>query len=184
MSTQYDHQWPPDATSVDAARNGDREMLTSMLVTGVPKLMAFYRGMGFRQQDAEDMAADASEKIVRHLATLRNPQTFEAWFWRIARNTYHDHLRKRRRTAGVREVGPVYDLPEDAVVLESDHVAVRLAFGKLSARDRELLWMREVVGMAYGDIAGRFGATSGATRVAVMRARNRLEEALRAVEGE
>lgn len=184
MSAPYslNHQWPPDAATVDAARNGNRQILTSILTTGVPKLVAFYRGMGFTMQDAEDMAADASESIVRHLPKLRNPQTFEAWFWRIARNKYHDHLRKRQRTAVVREAGAIYELPEDTVLLESDHEAVRLALRSLSRRDRELLWMREVIGMEYADIAGRLLATSGATRVAVMRARNRLEQALRDVE--
>jgi RNA polymerase sigma-70 factor, ECF subfamily len=184
MSYSPNHQWPPDAATVDAARNGNRQVLTTMLATGVPKLVAFYRGMGFSVQDAEDMAADASESIVRHLPRLRNPQTFEAWFWRIARNKYHDHLRKRRRTAGVREIEPVDGMPEDGVVLESEHEAVRTAFLTLPVRDRELLWLREVVGMEYGDIAGRMSATSGAARVAVMRARRRLEEALAKVEGE
>ena len=182
MSYSPNHQWPPDAATVDAARNGNRQVLTSMLAAGVPKLVAFYRGMGFSVQDAEDMAADASESIVRHLPRLRNPQTFEAWFWRIARNKYHDHLRKRRRTSAVPEVEPVYDMPDDGLVLESEHEAVRRAFLTLPVRDRELLWLREVAGMEYSDIAGRMSATSGATRVAVMRARRRLEEALAKVE--
>ena len=177
------HQWPPAAATVDAARSGNSEVLTSLLATGVPKLVAFYRGMGFSRQDAEDMTADACESIVRHLPKLRNSQTFEAWFWRIARNKYHDHLRKRRRTAGVQEAGSILELPEDGVVLEAEHEVVRRAFGMLPARDRELLWMREVVGMEYADMAGRLSVTSGATRVAVMRARRKLEEALARIEG-
>jgi len=181
--SSLNHQWPPSAPTVDAARNGDRQVLTSMLATGVPKLVAFYRGMGFTRQDAEDMAADACESIVRHLPKLRNPQTFEAWFWRIARNKYHDHLRKRQRTPVVREAAPVFDAPDDGVVLESEHEDIRRAFLELSERDRELLWMREVVGMEYADIASRLKATSGATRVAVMRARRKLEEALSRIEG-
>jgi len=184
MSYSPNHRWPPDAETVDAARNGDRQVLTSMLAVGVPKLVAFYRGMGFSVQDAEDIAADTSESIVRHLPKLRNPQTFEAWFWRIARNKYHDHLRRRRRTPDVREAGSVQEMPEDTVLLKSEHEAVRLAFLTLAAHDRELLWLREVVGMAYADIAGRMSVTSGATRVAVMRARRRLEEALAMVEDE
>jgi len=184
MSYSPNHLWPPDADTVRAARNGDRQILTTMLATGVPKLVAFYRGMGFSRQDAEDMAADTTESIVRNLPKLRNPHTFEAWFWRIARNKYHDHLRKRRRTAGVRETEPIYDLPEDGPLLESEHEAVRRAFLTLPSKDREVLWLRDVVGMEYSDIAGRMSATSGATRVAVMRARRRLEEALAQVEGE
>ena len=182
VSPSHDGFWPPDATVVDAARNGDTQVLTGILTVGVPKLIAFYRGMGFRREDAEDMASETCEAVVRHLPGLRNAQTFEAWFWRIARNKYHDHLRKRRRNPGVREAEAIYELPDDTVVLEAEHEAVRIALQELPPRDRELLWMREVVGLPYADIAGQFRVTSGATRVAVMRARRRLEEALRAID--
>ena len=59
-----------------------------------------------------------------------------------------------------------------------EHAEIREAFASLRPRDRELLWLREVVGLGYADIAGRFSLREGAVRIAVMRARQRLEEAL------
>ena len=41
--------------------------------------------------------------------------------------------------------------------------------------------MRDVVGLSYGEIAGRFAAKEGAIRIGVMRARQRLEESLNQV---
>ncbi len=177
-----DRSWPPDAVAVEAARDGDRATLTLILSVGVPKLIAFYRGMGFSTQDAEDLTSETCESIVRHLPRLRNPHTFEAWFWRIARNKFHDHLRRRKRTPRPRETEVAHDGPEDKMVIEAEHESVRSALLELPPRDRELLWLRDVAGLPYGDIAGRYGATSGAVRIAVMRARRRLEEALGVIE--
>jgi RNA polymerase sigma-70 factor (ECF subfamily) len=138
--------------------------------------------MGFSTQDAEDLTSETCESIVRHIRGLRNPHTFEAWFWRIARNKFHDHLRRRRRTPQNQDTDIAHDGPEEKLVIEAEHESVRVALQELPARDRELLWLRDVAGLPYGDIAGRYGATSGAVRVAVMRARRRLEEALAVVE--
>ena len=56
--------------------------------------------------------------------------------------------------------------------MADEHADVRTAFAGLSVRDRELLWMREVAGLPYTDVAGRFSLKQGAARIAVMRAAN------------
>ena len=175
--------WPPVPDVVAAARSGDETLVREILVAGMPKLMAFYRGLGLRHHDAEDVAAEAGEAVVRHLGRLRDPVTFEAWFWRIARSKFHDHLRRNHRSASP-VLDPPTDRPEDSQVLSAEHESVRLAFASLAVRDRELLWMRDVRELEYRDIARQLRATEGSVRVAVMRARQRLQAALEAVEGE
>jgi DNA-directed RNA polymerase specialized sigma24 family protein len=67
--------------------------------------------------------------------------------------------------------------PLEAVMISAEHAAVRVAFQGLSERDRELLWMRDVIGLEYEDMAQRLPLREGAIRIAVMRARRRLESA-------
>jgi len=177
-------RWPPAAEAVAAAANGDQRQLGLILGDGVPKLVAFFRGMGFNKFDAEDLASDTCEALVRHLPRLRNHQAFEAWFWRIARNKYHDHLRRRQRKPTPPSTDIEHDQPEDELMLMADHAAVRVAFDRVSPRDRELLWLRDVVEMSYADIAASMRNREGAVRVAVMRARQRLEVAIQEVEAE
>ena len=173
--------WPPLPREVAAARDGDGDALHRILAAGMPKLVAFFRGLGLRIHDAEDLAADTGEALVRHLGKLRNPATFETWFWRVARNKFHDYL--RRKQLPQETAIPVPEAaPEDHLVLADDHQAVREAFLQLKPRDREVLWMRDVVGLDYQEIAGRLRLKEGAVRVAVMRARQRLEEGLLADE--
>ena len=177
-------QWPPDVVAVEAAQAGDASVLALISTAAVPKLIAFYHNQGMRHFDAEDMAADACEAIIRTLPRLRDPRKFEAWFWRIARSKLYDHFRRKQRPTLPGEREAADDDPTEGVVIEDDHSEVRHAYATLKDRDRELLWMRDVAGLSYGEIAGRFAAKEGAIRIGVMRARQRLEAALIALSDE
>lgn len=175
--------WPPAPDSVEAAQQGDHKVLTVIATAAVPKLVSFYRGQGIRTHDAEDLAGDAIESVVRNLPRLRDAARFEAWFWRIARSKFYDHLRRKHKGGPpVSEREEMFDEPSDHLLIADEHADVREAFAHLRERDRELLWMRDVVGLPYADMAGRFKLSEGALRIGVMRARQRLEEALELTE--
>lgn len=164
--------------AVESAQAGDESVLALIATAAIPKLVAFYRNQGMRHYDAEDLAADACEAIVRTLPRLRDPRKFEAWFWRIARSKLYDQLRRKHRPQAPGEREATYEDPAESMVIADDHSEVREAYALLKDRDRELLWMRDVVGLSYSEIAGRFSAKEGAIRIGVMRARQRLEAAL------
>lgn len=174
--------WPPSSQDVVAAQNGDHGHLSVIMASGIPKLVAFYRGLGLQPHDAEDLAADTCEALVKSLPKLREPARFEPWFWKVARSKFYDHLRRKQRSGPPTEREEMFDDPSDFLVRSAEHDSIREAFLSLKTRDRELLWMRDVVGLAYEDISGRLFMREGAIRIAVMRARQRLEQALGEVE--
>ena len=174
--------WPPTPETVEAARDGDRRVLGEILTMGFPKLVAFYRGMGLSWADAEELASEACEGMVRNLPRLRRPGAFEAWFWTVARNRVRSRLRKRGRVVHELDHAPG-STPEERVVESDEHALVRAALAELPPRDREVLWLREVVGLSHEEIGGRLGLATGAVRVAALRARRRLEEVYRRLEG-
>lgn len=170
--------WPPPRESVVAAIDGDESALHALIVAGMPKLLAFFRGNGFSTHDSEDLAADTAEAVVRSITRLREPDRFEPWFWRIARSKFYDHLRRKRQPPPISDRDVSFADPVDAVVLSDEHRSVRNAFARLKPRERELLWMRDVIGLEYAEIARRLPLQEGAIRIAVMRARRRLVEVL------
>ena len=174
--------WPPSTQDVVAAQNGDQGHLAVIMASGMPKLVAFYRGLGLRSHDAEDLASETCEALIRSLPKLRDPTRFEPWFWKVARSKFYDHLRRKQRTEPRTEREEMYDDPSDALVIADEHDSIRQAFLLLKVKDRELLWMRDVIGLPYADIAGRLFKREGAIRIAVMRARQNLEQALGEVE--
>ncbi len=168
--------WPPSLTEATAARDGDQDALASILVQGLPRLVAFYRGQGLNLSDAEDVASDACESIIRSIGRLRSPQAFEAWFWRVARSKFHDYLRRRHRPLPAPEIETTHSLPDEHTLDQEDFQTVRAAYGRLGAQDRELLWLREVEGLSYAAIGSRLFKREGSVRVAMLRARRRLEK--------
>lgn len=167
--------WPPSAERVAAARDGDRIVLGEILEQGFPKLVAFYRGSGLRHADADELASEALEGMVRNLPKLREAAAFEAWFWSVARNRFRSRLRKKGRTERELEYGPVPD-PSDLLIETEEHSIIREAMKQLSVRDRQVLWLREVEGLTHDEIAGRMMMATGAVRVAALRARRRLAD--------
>lgn len=166
--------WPPPISDVDAARRGDRDAMGQILSTGFPKLVAFYRGMGMRQSEAEDIAGEAIEGMVTSFPRLREPAAFEGWFWTVARNRVRSTLRKRGRVVYEPEYLSADD-PGEVTVAHEEYSVIREVMAVLPIRDREILWLREVEELDYAEIAGRMGIAAGAARVAALRARRRLQ---------
>jgi RNA polymerase sigma-70 factor (ECF subfamily) len=65
--------------------------------------------------------------------------------------------------------------PEEISIEGDEHRRIRMALSQIPVKDRELLWLREVEGLEYDDIAIRFGSSASTIRVACHRARRRLE---------
>lgn len=177
-----DKRWPPDPGTVDAARAGDGSALGEILMTGFPRLVAFYRGVGLSATDAEELAAETTEGIVRSFPRLRDVASFEGWFWTVARNRLRSRLRTLRRTVNELDYPLVPD-PGDLAVQAEEHAAIRRALDRLPPRDRMILWLREVEGLEYEDIGLRLALPGASVRVAALRARRRLEAAYREIDG-
>jgi len=167
--------WPPEPDTVRAAITGDRTAFTAILSEGHPRVVAFLVGVGLKRDDADEVAAEAAEAVVKSLGRLRAPEAFEAWFWSIARNRLKNFFRRRARSTPTDALlSPA--TPEEVWVERDEHRRILAALALLSPRDRELLWLREVEGLEYGELSGRLGSSEGTVRVAIHRAKKRLEE--------
>lgn len=154
---------------------GERDALTSVLTEGHPRVVAFLIGVGLDRHSAEEVGSETAESVVKAIGRLRAPEAFEAWFWAIARNRLRNFYRRRRRVDPIDAmISPA--TPEELSVEREEHQRILSALRQLSPRDRELLWLREVEGLEYGELSGRLGATEGTVRVALHRAKRRLEE--------
>ncbi len=157
-----------------AGGRGDTSSLSVIMRGGFPRLIAFYLGVGLGRHEAEELSAETCEAVVTRIDRLRAPEAFEAWFWSIARNRLRT-LFRRRRAARPTDAMVSPSTPEEISIEGDEHRRIRIALISLSPKDRELLWLREVEGLEYEDIASRFGVAAGTVRVACHRARRRLE---------
>ncbi len=175
-------RWPPEIDLVERASRGEPAALGEILRCGYPRVWAFCRGLGFSDEQAKEILSEVFEAVVRNMRTLRSVESFEGWFWAVVRNRLNTYLRRRRiEYPFERDLSPT--TPEEELLLGEEHTQIGRAMRQLPYRERELLWLREVEGLSYRDMAIRFGGSVGAMRVAVHRARNRLREFYQEQEG-
>jgi RNA polymerase sigma-70 factor (ECF subfamily) len=97
----------------------------------------------------------------------------------IATNLARDAKRRERRHP---EGGEVPDAP-DAASSVAERVGVRTdlnrAMGRLSPRDRELLWLAYAHGFTHHEIASGLGLRTGSIKLLLSRARQRFMQAMR-----
>lgn len=162
---------------VAAAHHGDARALGHLCAVIHPRLIGFFRYSGLSAVESEDLAGDVVEGVITNLSSLRDLKSFDAWMWSIGRNQLKGWIRTNRRPDRFSPPIPDAAGPEELAVTAADHSRIRSALSMLNKKDRELLWLREVEELSYGEIGGRIGAAAGTVRVACHRARKRLERA-------
>ena len=137
------------------------------------RISAFVRPILFQPSSVEDVVQMVFIKMVRRLTLLRDPEVFESWLFRLARNTAVDFLRRRRcRPTMVSddvEFERAPDTSSERPVAEIME-ALSIALERLSPKDRNLVTMI-VEGNSYQTVAAREGLTVGAVKVRLNRVR-------------
>lgn len=145
-----------------------------------PRVYAYVASLLGDRAAAEDTTALAFERAYRKRRRYRSSRgTEEAWLFGIARNAALDELRKRRRRA------PLEGEPADATVPGADEIAelslrretVRAAVAQLDARERELVALKFMAGLANGEIARVLGVSESNVGTRLHRTVNKLREA-------
>lgn len=143
-------------------------------------LMALCRDYVHNPQTAEDIVQEAFTRSIELDVNTTGP--FWPWISMVARNLCIDHI--RRSTA--RTALPLaFDRVDPTASEEMDRLLERLdtermrpvlmeGFQKLRARQRRILWLRDVEGWDYEAIAELEGSTPCAIRTLTYRARGKL----------
>lgn len=134
---------------------------------------------------AHDLAQEAFVRALDH-----DPDDPRRWLFAVAANLARDEargaIRRRRHLQLVRaeaEAAPAAPDPASELERVERAATVRAALECLSDRDREVLLLWQA-GLSYADIAAETGLAQGAIGTTLSRARRRLVEAYRQVEGD
>ena len=171
-----------DGQLVEAAGRGDPvafEALVRETHRAVYGLV--YRLVG-NHDDAADVMQDVYLRVWRSLKTYRGDAAFGTWLYRVAANAALSHLKRRGREAEPVDphdlaateraaAGPSEDAPAEAI---------EEAVARLPIPMRTVVVMKDVYGFSISEIAKQVGATEGAVKVRLFRARRRLADELHA----
>jgi RNA polymerase sigma-70 factor, ECF subfamily len=159
---------------VQAAREGNREAFGVLVERAWDRLVRLARSV-IGELEAEDAVQDALVVAWGRLASLADPERFDAW---VSRIVFRRCLRSARRQRGRVALTVV---PEPAE--RSDPAAALAAWqllGRLAPRQRAVLHLTVVEGMTDAEIAPLLAITPASVRAHRRRAR---ESVARMLEG-
>jgi RNA polymerase sigma-70 factor, ECF subfamily len=173
-----------DVETITRAREGDaaaieavaRRALTLALRTSVATLGS--------REDAADVAQDVAIEALRDLASLRNPELFDAWVYRITARKALRFLTSRRGRAVVEaslELVPESEQParefEESALTDQWTIApaIRAALAQLRPRQRLALALHYVAGLTDSEIAAALGCGRGTAGSLLSRGRTALQ---------
>ncbi|MEO7612007.1 MAG: sigma-70 family RNA polymerase sigma factor [Gemmatimonadales bacterium] len=156
----------------------------------VGDLFREYHGSLVRMLTRRTGDADRAEEIAQEVfarAVAAPPRNPRPWLFAVALNLVREEGRRdvhqQRRLVLYRAEQPAaHESPDDTMDRNDRQAAVRAALATLSERDRDALLLK-AEGFSYDDIAATLGLARGAIGTTLSRARTKLVEAYRAVEG-
>ncbi|MDV7339223.1 RNA polymerase sigma factor [Terasakiella sp. A23] len=153
--------------------------LRKVLINLQGQFLAYAREMCRHADDAEDLVQTA---MMKALNTDRLPKTegeVKPWFFRIMRNLHIDDVRKKNvRTEYLRDQIRLYNIEETNRSDMTRSLMVRQAFDRLDEDKREILFLVDVAGMKYAEIAEVMDIPIGTVMSRVSRARRELLDIL------
>ncbi|HEX7277929.1 MAG TPA: RNA polymerase sigma factor [Acidimicrobiales bacterium] len=158
-----------------AAQDGDRAALDTLLRRHHDRLYALCRRVTGNDADGADACQEALIAIVRSLKGFDGRSSFSTWAYRVATNACLDELRRRRRR-------PEPGLPDDdrssgggdEFAGVDTRVAVDAALAGLPHDYRVAVVLRDLCGLAYGEIAEVLDVPIGTVRSRIARGRMAL----------
>ncbi|GAB5469964.1 MAG: RNA polymerase sigma factor [Rhodospirillales bacterium] len=141
----------------------------------LPDLRAYARTLSDSSQDAEDLVGDAIERTIRSPASPQELSALRAWMFRTIRNLSFDELRKRRVRREFSQALTRLDETGRARGLTVEETALlRRAFERLASREREILFLIDIMGFSYAEAAEILEVPKGTVMSRVSRARQAL----------
>lgn len=144
-----------------AAQSGDTIAVTALLRAAWPAAFRIARSI-LSNAAAEDAAQAACARALGALDTLRSPERFAPWFYRIVVNEAKQRLRTTARELPFEGLDDRSDAWRDEIDAQTDRIDVRRAIDALEPGLRATIVLRYYFGMTSAEI-GRILSTSPVT---------------------
>ncbi len=176
-----------DTVLAARGRDGDGRALEVLLDRHQAAVRRLTRFQFADARDAEDSAQDALSKAYRKISTFRGEAAFSTWLHRLTLNACADHRRRqRRRERAELSVAEPSELPAGESSPGADAHLDRLSLPpeleegvlRLSARQRTVVVMKDVLSMRYDEIADALAIPVGTVKCHAHRGRNALASGL------
>ncbi len=162
--------------AVARAKAGDREGIRFLYDRYSADVYRFVRSIVGDEHDAEDVTQTVFLKLISVIGRYRREAVpFAAWLIRVARNAAIDHLRERRPVP-CEEIRA--STPDPFEGNEQRLADLKDAMAGVQRKQREVVLLRQVCGLAPREIAARLGKSEGAVHGLHHRGRRAVQAGL------
>lgn len=167
-----------------SASIADSSDFQAELVSLMPILRAFSRGLCRRHDLADDLVQETLMKAWRSRASFQTGTNLKAWLFTILRNCYYSHGRRSgREISWDNDVGDQIAGPADAQDMAMELSDTVGALRTLPNHHRDSVILIGVGGLSYQDAAKLCGTPVGTMKSRVARGRSALMSALEGPKG-
>ena len=163
---------------VEAAGRGDHEAFEVLAASAADRLYAVARLILQSSDLAEDAVQEALVRAWQQLPSLRDPDRFDAWLYRLVVNACADQGRRLRRWS--RQVQPIQLEPSisDDTGSVADREQLERGFGRLKPEQRAVVVLHYYSGFSATEIARMLGIPEGTARSRLYYATEAMRAAL------
>ncbi len=143
---------------------------------------------GFTRKLLEDpeLAKDVLQTVFLRLyedaGRIHNPSHLKTWLFAVARNECLTQRRKSSRNLPLEGDEPIVsDGAHDALERDERHALIRVAIGRLTPEQREVVVLREYEDLSYREIAEIIGVAESVVKSRLFEARRKLFDLLKNV---
>ncbi len=201
LSMSYSQTWPrnpnadEDAALVERALNEDLAAFEQLVTRYQDKITGFAARMLSDRDEAEDVAQEVFIKAYRHLESFRGASSFSTWLYRITTNLCIDRVRAKKRRpqsaysldepidreedSGKREIADLSFEPSGQIERDELRLQVRQTMAEMPEKQRSVLVMCDLQGMAYEEIAQVLDCPIGTVKSRLFHARADLARRLK-----
>jgi len=159
-------------------RSGDSEAFAFFYDKYVKSIYRFVYIRVGNKQIAEDITQDIFLKIWQHLVDKKNVKSFQAFIFRIARNTVVDHYRSAKQELPLDYMPESVEVVEENILVADKNIDANILLKeitKLKSEYQEVLLLRYVEDMSIDDIAQVMEKDKNNIRVTIHRALAKLK---------
>jgi RNA polymerase sigma factor (sigma-70 family) len=156
---------------VERARQGDHDAFAELVRGAVARLDTAARLILRDSELARDAVQEGLIRAWRDLRTLRDPDRFDAWVYRLTVNACLDQARRRRRRPIEVEVAPLFAprAPDPAIAV-ADRALVDSVLRRLDERGRAIVVLHYFLGLPLTEVAATLGIPVGTVKSRLHRA--------------
>jgi RNA polymerase sigma-70 factor (ECF subfamily) len=165
---------------VEAARRGDHEAFEVLATSAGDRLYAVARLILRATDQAEDAVQEALVRAWQQLPSLRDPDRFDAWLYRLVINACADQGRQLRRWSQLVRPLPIEASISDDTGSVADREQLERGFSRLKPDQRAVVVLHYYSGFSAAEIAGILGIAEGTARSRLYYAIEAMRAALEA----